>query len=173
MNPRNRDLDTLAHRIDRAATSVPEVLDHLNEQRALIPAISASSTNASGGGDHSDPTLRTLLALDRVEGHRRTILDAVATLGVCVDMLDDACRAALGYRTPDAAPQPEPDKPLCVASRNDLWAWTTDEIEDGRGICQRNAESYQREDGTTGYRNGQLCPMHRRRKERYEREIAA
>lgn len=170
---RHRDLDTLAHRIDRAATTVPEVIDHLNEQRALVPALAASSTNAGSSGDHSDPTLRTLLALDRIEGHRRTIHDAIATLGVCVDMLDDACRAALGYRTPDAAPQPEPDKPLCIASKNDLWAWTEAELDEGRGLCHRNAESYRREDGTVGYRAEMLCPMHRKRKERSERENAA
>lgn len=100
MTRRNRQLDTLSDRIYRAAAIVPEVLDHLDEQRANISAIHAHPTDAGGNshGDHGDPTLGTVLQFDPIEHHRRTVLDAIATLGVCVDMLDRSCRDALGAR---------------------------------------------------------------------------
>lgn len=104
MTGRHRALDTLSHRIDRAANIVPEVLDHLGEQRAAVIVLSAQTIDGSppARGSHADPTLRVALELDLLDYHRRAVDDAIATLNTCVNMLDDACRTALAARAPSS-----------------------------------------------------------------------
>lgn len=115
-----RDLDLYGRRIDNADKRVRTVLVHLDEQAALVPVLRAAGYDvARRSGEHPDPTLATVAALDVIDRHRRTILDAIATLGVCIDMLDVACRDALGYRAhiPANAPDPAWDatpKRLCI-----------------------------------------------------------
>ena len=121
MTAQHRDLELGARRLETASVGVSSVLDHLNEQACLVPVIRAASYDSStrSKGDHPDPTLNTVSALDVIAGHRTTILDAIATLGVCIDMLDTACRDALGYRTHIPANDTDPawdstPKRLCI-----------------------------------------------------------
>lgn len=153
---RNQTLDALAHRIDRAADIVPDVLAGLDEQRTHINALRAA-VGGTGSSDVSDPTLRTVIALDGIEYKRQAIKDAIATLGVCVDMLDNVCRDALGRSLPE-----ELDAPRCSAEVLDPAdaAWPL------RHQCTRYVEHFTRADGTIGYRSEGLCAMHRRRADR-------
>jgi hypothetical protein len=114
---RHRQLDIYSHRLNRAADVVPEVLDHLDEQRAIIGPLDQGSEIRGGSGTHGDPVLRTVMALDGGEYHRRCIYDALQTLGVCIDMLDDACRKAIGYRAGQRSPNEQAQdnaKPRCI-----------------------------------------------------------
>lgn len=117
MTARHRQLDIYSHRLNRAADVVPEVLDHLDEQRAIIGPLDQGSEIRGGSGTHGDPVLRTVMALDGGEYHRRCIYDALQTLGVCIDMLDDACRKAIGYRAGQRSPLEQAQdnaKPRCI-----------------------------------------------------------
>lgn len=100
MTGRHRLLDNLAARLDRAANMVPDILDHLDEQRALVNPIAARDYSAgpTGRGGISDPTLRVTQQLDSIEYRRREISDGIDTLEVCVRMLEQAARRALAYR---------------------------------------------------------------------------
>jgi ABC-type transporter Mla subunit MlaD len=97
---RHQILDSLAGSIDRAANTVPQVLDHLNEQRAQISNLAAqdyTATNTSGGGI-ANPTLTAVSQLDRVNNHNRDIEDSIETLRVCVRMLQRNIDAAQRFR---------------------------------------------------------------------------
>jgi hypothetical protein len=100
MTARHRALDLLAHRLDRAANIVSEVLDHLDEQRANVPAISAQDTSRGTRtlSAISNPTLAAVQQLDSIEYRRREIHDHIATLELAVKLLEQACRRALAYR---------------------------------------------------------------------------
>lgn len=104
-----RDLDTYAHRLHRAHGIVPSILDHLDEQRALLPALRAAAYDETrtSSAEHPDPVALIVAELDRLEHYRGDIYDAIATLGVCIDMLDRRCRDALGARAsiPGMAPE--------------------------------------------------------------------
>jgi hypothetical protein len=106
-----RDLDTYAHRLHRAHATVPHVLDHLDEQRALLPTLRAAAYDdtSSSSSEHPDPVALIVAELDRLEHYRGDIYDAIATLGVCIDMLDKRCRAALSARANIDANEPEPE----------------------------------------------------------------
>jgi hypothetical protein len=121
---RNRDLDLLAHRLDRAANTVPDVMDHLDEQRANIAVIAAQDISHGGGysvGYSANPTLSAVTQLAAVEYRRQTIRDAIATMAVCVNMLEQECRQALAYRA-SAGDRDDIDHldgtPRCIGSTN-------------------------------------------------------
>lgn len=115
MTARHRTLDNLAHRLDRAATIVPDVLDHLDEQRANTPVLAAQDTSRGyqSSGGISDPTLRTVTHLDQIEYKRQEIRDNIATLELAVRLLEQACRRALSFRVAD-------DQPDMLDSERDL-----------------------------------------------------
>lgn len=164
--PRNRRLDGLSWRIDRAADIVPTVLQHISEQNALIGPLKAAGGAQRGSvGVYSDPTLAAVLALSGGDQHRRTIDDAIATLEVCVNMLDQACRDALAYHaTPAAVNVPNAVLvPQCIGEV---------EVQGQLVRCSRFVEDYIRGDGSVGYREGNLCAMHRKRAEREQRGVA-
>ena len=109
----DRTTDNLARRLERAAKIIPEIRQHIDEQRRLVPHITAQATDSSGGsggGTHSDPTGRTMMELDRLHRLAGNIDDAVTILGIGVNVLESACRMALGHRTPLGAE----DKPRCI-----------------------------------------------------------
>lgn len=164
----NRQLDTLSDRLRRAAAQTTAALEHLAVQRAHTPLLSASVTDSgpSSHGDHPDPTLRLVLQLDAIDYHRTAIHDAIHTLGVATDNLDEALRNAQAFRgihdtTPNA---PSEQHPLCSGGRPDL-PW-------GDPQCGELVEYYHRADGSYAYRSDYLCAKHRKRKERYERGAA-
>jgi hypothetical protein len=156
-NHRDRTLDTLSHRINRAATIVPQVLEHLNEQRALVVALAANdpSSGSHGSGDHADPTLRAAMQLKLLDDKRETIRDAVQTLAVCVDMLDKDCRTALGMRGADPVIDATPQCTRDVQLPDETWV-----------RCSRHVEHFTRPDGSIAFREGGACAMHRKREER-------
>ena len=115
------DLDLYTRRLDTAHKRVPTVLDHLNEQASLVPVLRAASYDSStrSKGDHGDPTLNTVSALDAIEYHRQAILRAIEYIGEDIDALDKLCRAALGYRAHIPANDADPawdstPKRLCI-----------------------------------------------------------
>jgi hypothetical protein len=113
---RHRVLDNLSHRLDRAATIVPDVLDHLDEQRANTPVLAAQDTSRGyqSSGGISDPTLRTVTHLDQIEYKRQEIRDNIATLELAVRLLEQSCRRALSFRVAD-------DQPDMLDSERDLF----------------------------------------------------
>jgi hypothetical protein len=154
MTARHRALDLLAHRLDRAANIVSEVLDHLDEQRANVPAISAQDTSRGTRtlSAISNPTLAAVQQLDSIEYRRREIDDGINTLEVCVRMLEQAARRALAYR----AGQSDDDtshlahEPRCIEC-NQIPTLRTGRdgltIDDGRCIdcgTRRDAEDAER-----------------------------
>lgn len=158
MTARHRDLDNLSHRLDRAANLVPEIHEHLQEQRGHVSILAANTADAGphGNGDHGDPVARIVLLLNEIDHRQRGIDDAVATLQVCVRMLEQECRSALSYRAPAAYAEYEPDDtPRCIGSsagvttgcdqipvpRSDRSGLT---IDDGRCLdCGRSYDSVQ------------------------------
>lgn len=158
MTGRHRDLDTYSHRLNRAANVVPDVMRHLDEQRSTVIVLSASSASIGSNGTHGDPALRAMLQLDRIEHRRRGVLDMIATLGRCIDLLDEACRDALGVRGEDPVLS---DIPQCTRDADDL-------LPNGETQrCGRHVEHFYRADGTMAFREGGACAMHRRREARF------
>jgi hypothetical protein len=158
--PRNRRLDGLSWRIDRAANIDAEARQHLAYQNTLIgPLKAAGGTQRGSVGVYSDPTLAAVLAIDGCNTHYRAIDDAIATLEVCVNMLDAAYRDALAYHaTPAAVAVPNAVLvPQCIGNV---------EVQGELVRCSRFVEDYIRGDGSVGYREGNLCAMHRKRAER-------
>lgn len=99
--PRDRIADQLAARLDHAATILPTIRAHLREQRQHVAVLSATVTDTSpGGGGHSDPTLRVVMALERISYREGVIDDALASINVGINLLDAECRNALGHRAP-------------------------------------------------------------------------
>ncbi len=103
MTGRHRTLDNLAHRLDRAATIIPDVLDHLDEQRAQISNLAAQDTSRgySTPSTISDPTQNTVQQLFRVNYRRDEIRDNIATLELAVRLLEQSARRALSFRASD------------------------------------------------------------------------
>jgi hypothetical protein len=100
MTARHHVLDNLATRIERASIMVPEVFDHLDEERAQISNLAAQDYTAThhSGSAIANPTLNTAQQLDGVNQERNEIDDCIATLEVCVKMLEKATRHASRYR---------------------------------------------------------------------------
>lgn len=163
MTQRRRDhqLDRYSFRLGKAADIVPEIRQHLAEQRHF--ARFGHRSGGDGGrqiGTHSDPTLRIMMAIADVNEREDYIDDAIATLKVAIDMLEQYCRSALGYRTPaDERPDDERTKfeqdgePICHVSN-----------------CDQPVSSFPRTDNTLGYRMtgdyGGMCDAHRARARR-------
>lgn len=80
MTRRNRDADNLAHRLDRAATIIPDVLDHLAEQRELVQPLPGRGGGPGQSGTHSDPTGSAFGKLADLDLQREHILDALESL---------------------------------------------------------------------------------------------
>lgn len=142
--PLDRNARTLADRLDRAATIIPTIRNHLNEQRRNLNHL--RSTNHDGTRNHgpTDPTARYVIDLHRIDTLEGYIDDALASIRVGVNLLDEACHKALGHRTPTTAPT----DPIChVAGCSDFVA------------------SYRLRDGTVRFRmsgdHAGLCPRHR------------
>jgi hypothetical protein len=130
--------------MDRAADIIPTIRLHLSEQTIIVATAGRSEQERSGSG-HSDPTQRLALELATIDAHQRQIDDALERITTAIDLLDDACRRALGKRAPT---QPTPDEPMCH------WAGCSDPVS-----------SYRRDDGSHGYRMGGdyggMCDRHR------------
>lgn len=141
----HRDTDNLARRLTRAATTIPSIIDHLNEQRANITTLSAPGNGGGSKGGHSDPVLRTLTQLDAIDYHRRAINDQLHCVRVAIDLLEASCREALGH------------KPTITVNDTAPTCHHTG--------CDEMVSSYLRDDGTVGYRLtgsiGGLCDSHR------------
>jgi len=157
----HRDTDTLAQRLMSASRVIPSILDHLDEQRANITTLSSPTSDGPGSkGGHSDPTLRTVTALEAINLHNRAINDQVHCVKVAVDLLDEACRDALGHRAPKKAAQEEP---LCDGGDPSSWG----DVQCGDIVESRQMPSH------VWYHASGLCPRHRRRMERWQRSQAA
>ena len=136
----HRETDILARRLERAAQVIPTIFDHLNEQRANITTMSSGAGEGGGSkGDHSDPTLRTVSELDSINLHQRAIDDQVHCVHVAVNLLDEACRNALGKR---AAYEPSLVERIC-----------------NRATCNRHVSYRLGDDGGTTLDD--LCDVHR------------
>lgn len=116
---RDRTLDNLANRLDRAAYILPDIADHLAEQRSHITILAAQDLTAiNGSSEIANPTLRITMLLDAVDLRQREIDDWVATLELAVKGLEQACRTALSYRVPAALDDytPDADRPRCIGA---------------------------------------------------------
>jgi hypothetical protein len=143
---RNSTAARLSDRLYRASTTIPSIQDHLGEQRALVGIISAATTDGSHGskGDHSDPTARALVDLVKIEGKGQAITDALASINIGINLLDEACRDALGYQARREPADDEEAKPRCIGDNTAAGAacWqipaerrdhrTNQTIDDGR-----------------------------------------
>jgi hypothetical protein len=164
--PRNRKLDTISDRLYRAASNIEQAFAHLNEQRALVPAIGSSRTDGAGGSPsgHSDRTLGTMIRLDEIENKRQALHDAIGSANLAAKVIEDAIDDAYKARaekgdTPDA-PVHHDDRPLCRGGTPDTW---------GDPECGRHQDHYSLASGEIRFRGDGLCAMHRKRKERWER----
>ena len=104
----DRDTDILARRLERASTTIPEVIDHLNEQRANTTILSTPTGGGGSKGGHSDPTLRTVTELAGVDHHLTAIRDQIHCVKVAINLLELACRDALGHKAPQRMSENEP-----------------------------------------------------------------
>lgn len=116
---RNRDADILARRLERAAEVIPSVLNHLNEQRSQI-ALAGHSSGGRQRGTHADPVGQTIAKISTIDLHETEILDALASIKVGANILEQACASAL--RTRAARPErPTDDEPLCRGGDAATW----------------------------------------------------
>lgn len=155
----DHDLDRMAYRLARASTTLPAVIDHLNEQ--LMYATYGTSDSDSGrtsGGDTSDPTVAAVFRRDPLTNLKLDVIARRKAVGDAIDALDDVCRTALGYRRAEAEATP-----TCAGGDPSTWGTA--------GGCGRYVEHFERADGTVGFRHEMLCAMHRKRKERHERGL--
>jgi hypothetical protein len=162
-SPRNRKLDTISDRIYRASVNSTAAFAFLNEQRSHIPTLAAATTDGAGHsrGSHSDPTLRTVTRLSAIEEKRTAIQDMIATLELGTDLLDEAIRDAYRISSETIADGPTTDdRPLCRGGTPDTW---------GDATCGRHQDHYSLASGEIRFRGDGLCAMHRKRKERWER----
>lgn len=161
---RNRDADALSFRLERAATRIPEVFAHLDEQRAMAMQSSGSGGGGRQPGTYSDPTAGMVAKLDAIELQRRTILDALASIGVGVNILDEACRDALGVRAQPAeqsAPAPAADaEPKCGGGDPSTW---------GDPTCGQIADWRITDSGHVSYNRDGLCPRHVAKRDEWRR----
>jgi hypothetical protein len=144
MTARDRTLDNLAHRLDRAANTVPDIYDHLDEQRSYAPHLAAQDTSRPhGAGGIADPTLATVIHLDEAGRRRRAIDDYIASIELGVKLLEQECRHALAWRMAQKPTDSETDArlaltPLCVDCRTKVPAIRTGRdgttIDDARCI---------------------------------------
>lgn len=149
------ELDRQSWRLSRAATTLPTVLEHIAEQ--LAHTTNSSSGDGNRPVNHiSDPTGQAALQRHHTTLRRDSILEARRRVGIAIDLLDEACRNALG-----ATPHPAADEPRCNGGDPSTW---------GDPECGELVEHYTRNDGTTAYRSSSLCVKHRKRRERWERE---
>ena len=125
MTARDRTLDNLAHRLDRAANTVPQAFEHLDEQRSMVSILAAQDyTGTRHTGGIANPTLQTAAQLETIEYQRNTIRDAIDTLAVCVRMLEQNLRTALAFRVSihDDNLDHLNDTPHCIGNRADITA---------------------------------------------------
>ena len=114
------DLERAVLRLAQAQHRIPNVIEHIAEQVALIPDLAAAAYDGAGGksSDHPDPTASTVAARDVLLRHAGYITDGVATIHVAIDVLSKACEEALGQRAhlrdPSSNPPPARDTPRCV-----------------------------------------------------------
>ena len=114
------DLERAVLRLVQAQHRIPNVIEHIAEQVALIPDLAAAAYDGAGGksSDHPDPTASTVAARDVLLRHAGYITDGVATIHVAIDVLSKACEEALGQRAhlrdPSSNPPPARDTPRCV-----------------------------------------------------------
>lgn len=144
----DRTTQRLAERLDRAAEIIPNVRTHLDEQRRHIAIIAAAAAGGTGRqpGTHADPTARAahqLAHLHRLEGY---IDDALASINVGINLLDEACRNALGHRAPEPV---IPEASVCYIAGCDSYVetWTTTAgrtVERTDGLCVRHRKQLQR-----------------------------
>ena len=161
--PRNRKLDTISDRIYRASVNSQAAFGFLNEQRSHIPTLTANTTDGAGHsrGSHSDPTLRTVTRLSVIEDKRQAIHDQIHCIEVATDLLDEAIRDAYRIGKEPALEGPTTDdRPLCRGGTPDTW---------GDPECGRHQDHYSLASGEIRFRGDGLCAMHRKRKERWER----
>lgn len=150
---RNRDADNLSFRLDKAADWIPEIRQHLDEQRWLA-ATSSGHGEGRQGGTHSDPTGRAVTTLDGIERYWDAVTRALLDVGEKVDALDDACRAALGVRAHRAErsttePRPSDGEPKCQGG-DEPW---------GDDTCGALLH-WDVVDGHVSYEPSGLCPRH-------------
>lgn len=87
---------------------IPEVFDHLDEQRHQAATPPRGGDNMPRGSGHSDPTASQAIALAALDDRRQHIIASVDRVHEAISALDDACRVALGHRATNddlAAPQ--------------------------------------------------------------------
>jgi len=149
----DRPTDIIARRAARAATIIPTIHDHLNEQRSNITALGAGTGNTATSGTHSDPTLRTAMALDAIDYHRRAINDQIYCLEVAMNALDEVCRNALGHQNARTVGD---DHPRCPASRIHI----DSNGNERESACDRMASYRIADGGTIHVDPSGLCDEH-------------
>lgn len=155
MTRRNRDADILQRRLDRAADVIEAVYDHLDEQRA-IATYAGSGDGTRQRGTHADPTLQAVAKLDALDGRRREITDALASINVGVNLLEKACADALRSRA-SRADQTDPERssdgePKCEGGDPSTW---------GDPGCGQLVYWELGDSGHVSYDRDGLCARHR------------
>ena len=94
-----RDIDLYIRRLQRAESVIPSVLDHLNEQAAVVTTLRAARyDDARSGSTVPDPTSDTAGEYERLRLAETDVLRAIFTVGLAINSLDEACRYALRAR---------------------------------------------------------------------------
>lgn len=106
---RPADLAIYATRIDRAATTATHALAWIDELRANVITLAAARYDTGGGHGSSvpDPTATCTAELDHIDRMRIDILDAIATLGVAVNVVEAAIRTVGRSRARQTGTDPD------------------------------------------------------------------
>lgn len=139
----DRHADILSRRLERASVVLPDIRDHIAEQRDSVRIIgSATADPGRQSGTHSDPAARAVAERDHWDCLDGYIDIQLGVIEAALNILDTHCRDVLGRRHTD---DDDPDKPRCIgdntAEGEDCWRVPAPrrnaagmQIDDGRCI---------------------------------------
>ena len=115
-----RDIDLYIRRLQRAESVIPSVLDHLNEQAAVVTTLRAARyDDTRSGSSVPDPTSDTAGEYERLRLAEQAVFDGIYTIGIALKVLEQACREALSTRATVERVGDEPVSPEfghCIGS---------------------------------------------------------
>ena len=149
----DRRLNRIIHHLDIATKTKPRFDHDAANDLAWLDTNQTNETGIIAQGIISDPVAAQVIARSRIINRTNDIDQIIRRLES--DARNLVAKLNAGQpRTPAAQ-----NEPLCTGGDPSTW---------GDPTCGELVDSFQRDDGTTSYRNDGLCARHRVRKHRHD-----